>query len=68
MKDGLGGKIVAKSVALRPKTYGYLTDDRDENEKVRGTKNLWQNKNSNSEIIKIASGPILESKDMYAIF
>ena len=41
MKDGLGGKIVAKFVALRPKTYGYLTDERFENEKVRGTKNLW---------------------------
>ena len=35
MKDGLGGKIVAKFVALRPKTYGYLTDDRDEKQKLK---------------------------------
>ena len=27
MKDELGGKIMTKSVALRPKTYFYLVDD-----------------------------------------
>ena len=27
MKDELGGKIITKFVAFRPKTYYYLTDD-----------------------------------------
>ena len=27
MKDELGGKIIKEFVALRPKTYSYLTDD-----------------------------------------
>ena len=35
MKDELGGKIIL-FVALRPKTYSYLTD---ENKKAKGTKN-----------------------------
>ena len=26
MKDELGGKILSEFVALRPKTYSYLTD------------------------------------------
>ena len=26
-KDDLGGKIIKEFVALRPKTYSYLTDD-----------------------------------------
>ena len=29
-KDELGGKIVIEFVALRPKTYSYLTDDDDD--------------------------------------
>ena len=38
MKDELGGKIMAEFVALRPKTYSYLTDDCEEDKKARGTK------------------------------
>ena len=31
MKDELGGTIIREFVALRPKTYSYLTDDCKEN-------------------------------------
>ena len=37
-KDELGGKIMKEFVALRAKTYAYLTDD-DSGEKIaKGTK------------------------------
>ena len=38
MKDELGGKIIMEFVALRPKTYSYLTDDFKEDKKAKGTK------------------------------
>ena len=38
MKDELGGKILTEFVALRPKTYPYLTDDCKEDKKAKGTK------------------------------
>ena len=38
MKDELGGKITTEFVALRPKTYSYLTDDCKEDKKAKGTK------------------------------
>ena len=38
MKDELGGKVTTEFVALRPKTYSYLTDDRKEDKKAKGTK------------------------------
>ena len=38
MKDELGGGITAEFVALRPKTYSYLTDDCTENKKAKGAK------------------------------
>ena len=38
MKDELGGKIITEFVALRPKTYSYLTDDGKEDKKAKGTK------------------------------
>ena len=31
-------KIVTEFVVIRPKTYHYLTDDNDENEKAKDTK------------------------------
>ena len=38
MKDELGGRIITEFVALRPKTYSYLTDDCEEDKKAKGTK------------------------------
>ena len=38
MKDELGGMIITEFVALRPKTYSYLTDDFKEDKKAKGTK------------------------------
>ena len=38
MKDELGGKIITEFVALRPRTYSYLTDDGKEDKKAKGTK------------------------------
>ena len=38
MKDELGGKIMTEFVALKPKTYSYLTDDYEEDKKAKGTK------------------------------
>ena len=38
MKDELGGRVITEFVALRPKTYSYLTDDCKEDRKAKGTK------------------------------
>ena len=38
MKDELGGRVITEFVALRPKTYSFLTDDCKEDKKARGTK------------------------------
>ena len=38
MNDELGGKTMTELVALRRKTYSYLTDDCKEDKKARGTK------------------------------
>ena len=38
MKDGLGGKIIAKFVSLSSKAYSYLKDINDECKKEKGTK------------------------------
>ena len=37
MKDELRGKIITEFVALRPKTYSYLTDDDKNVKKAKGT-------------------------------
>ena len=39
MKDELGGRTIKEFVALRPKTYSYLTDDYKKDKKAKGTKN-----------------------------
>ena len=38
MKDELGGKIMKEFVALKPKTYTYLTNDAKNIKKDKGTK------------------------------
>ena len=38
MKEELGGKIVTKFSRLTAKTYSYLIDDGNEDEKAKGTK------------------------------
>ena len=38
MKVELGGDIITEFVALRPKTYSYITNDFIEMKKVKGTK------------------------------
>ena len=38
MKDELGERVITELVALRPKTYSYLTDDFTEDKKAKGTK------------------------------
>ena len=40
MKDEQRGKIITEFVALRPKTYSYLTDDDKNVKKAKGTKNM----------------------------
>ena len=38
MKDELGGGIITEFVALRPRTYSYMTDEFIEMKKAKGTK------------------------------
>ena len=38
MKNELGERVITEFVALRPKTYSYLTDDCKEHKKAKGTK------------------------------
>ena len=44
MKDKIGGEIMTEFIALRPKTYSYLTDNDKIDKKGKGTKKCAVNK------------------------
>ena len=52
MKDELGGKIMAKFVGLKAKTYSYLIDDGDENKKAKGKNSVSSKENLNLIVFK----------------
>ena len=45
MNDELGGRVITEFVALRSKTYSYLTDDCKDDKKAKGTKKCLKKKN-----------------------
>ena len=53
-KDELTRNIMKEFIALRAKTYAYLTDDNDEKKKVRETKKCVIKRKLMLKIIKIA--------------
>ena len=56
MKDELGIIIMTAFVALRPRTWSYLTDDSDKKKKnKRAEKIVVQKKNLNLKLFKISS-------------
>ena len=52
MKDELGVKIMKDFVALRSKTYSYLTNNNNKDKKAKGTKKCLLRKTLNLKIIK----------------
>ena len=52
MKDKLGGKIMTKFVAIRAKTYSFLTDDSCEDKKQKAEKSVSVKENLSLKIIK----------------
>ena len=52
MKGELDGKIMAKLVGLRAKTYSYLVDDVSEDKKAKNTKKCFIKRNISSRITK----------------
>ena len=40
MKDELGGRVITEFVALRPRTYSYLTDDLRKMKKLKAQRNM----------------------------
>ena len=45
MKNELRGKIMAEFIAIRPKIYSYLTDDKNEKKIAKYTKKCVVKKN-----------------------
>ena len=52
MKDKLGGGIITEFVALRPKTFSYMTDEFIEMKKAKSTQKCVIKKCLNLKIIK----------------
>ena len=53
MKDEIGRKIMTEFVALRPKTYSYLTDDCGKDKKAKGTKKCVIKEDLNLMIVRL---------------
>ena len=68
MKDELGGDIITEFVALRPKTYSYITNDLIEMKKAKGTKKCVVNKMLRFEDYKkflFSNGKVLKSQQRF---
>ena len=68
MKDELGGGIITEFVALRPKTYSYMTDEFIEMKKAKGTKKCVIKKMLKFEDYKkclFDNEPMLESQQRF---
>ena len=68
MKDELGGGIITEFVALRPKTYSYMTDEFIVMKKAKGTKKCVIKKMLKSEDYKkclFDNEPMLKSQQRF---
>ena len=68
MKDELGGEIIAELVALRAKTYSYMTDEFIEMKKTKGTTKCVRKKMLNFEDYKkclFDNEPMLKSQQRF---
>ena len=68
MKDELGGEIITEFIALRPKTYSYLTDNDKIDKKATGTKKCIMKKIIKFDDYKkcfLNDGVILKSKQIF---
>ena len=68
MKDELGGGIITEFVALKPKTYSYITDEFIEMKKAKGTKKCVIKKMLNFEDYKkclFDTEPMLKSQQRF---
>ena len=68
MKDELGGEIITEFIALRPKTYSYLTDNDKIDKKATGTKKCIMKKIIKFDDYKkclLNDGVILKSKQRF---
>ena len=68
MKDELGGGIITEFVALRPKTYSYITNDFTELKKAKGTKKCVVKKMLRFDDYKnclFSNGKVLKSQQRF---